>query len=644
MAHDHRTSARHAGAASTTPAATPRAASKIYYHLTLLAETTQGYRNLIQLSEPGLPRGLLLQAPGRLGAARARTTRASSPPPAASAATCCSRSCSGDDERRARARPARLQDIFGRDNLFVELQDHGLARAAPDQPAAARDRPQARRAAARHQRQPLHPPRRRTRPTTRCCACRPARCMSDPKRFKFDGDEHYLKTARRDAPPVPRGARGVRQHAAGSPSGPTSRSSSASRSCPTFPLPEGFDDDAATSRDLTLRGRAGALGRRRCPHEVVERLELRARGHRDMGFARTSSIVWDLDPLRHATAASASARAGGARPAARVAYCLRITDLDPIKYDLLFERFLNPGRITMPDIDMDFDSRYRDEMIRYAAEQLRPRPRRPDHHVLHDQGPGRGARRRPRARLPVRRRRQDRQGSCRRWSWAATRRCTPASSRTRSTPTATRWPPSCARCTTPTPTPSGSIDVAQGLEGLRRQDGIHAAAVVITKEPLTEYLPIQRKPEAGQDARGRAGRHPVRDARRRGARPAEDGLPRPAQPRRHHDTRRPDPSAPRIPTSTSTPSRSTTTKTFDLLRPRRHDRRVPARGRRRCARCCARWRPTTFEDVAALVALYRPGPMAPNMHNDYADRKNGRKPVELLPPRPRGGPRPTPTG
>ena len=60
---------------------------------------------------------------------------------------------------------------------------------------------------------------------------------------------------------------------------------------------------------------------------------------------------------------------------------------------------------------------------------------------------------------------------------------------------------------------------------------------------------------------------------------------------------------------------------------RRHDRRVPARRRRRCARCCARWRPTTFEDVAAVIALYRPGPMAQNWHNEYADRKNGRKPV-----------------
>ena len=80
------------------------------------------------------------------------------------------------------------------------------------------------------------------------------------------------------------------------------------------------------------------------------------------------------------------------------------------------------------------------------------------------------------------------------------------------------------------------IDVAKGLEGLRRQDGIHAAAVVITHEPLTEYLPVQRKPEAGPGARRGAHRHPVRDARRRGARPAQDGLPRPAQPHRDRAT------------------------------------------------------------------------------------------------------------
>ncbi len=164
-----------------------------------------------QALEPGLPRGLLLQAPARLGAARAEHHEGSSPPPAAWAASCSSR-CSRGDVAGATEKAARLQDIFGRDNLFVELQDHGLGRAAPHQPPAARDRPPHRGAAARHQRQPLHPPRGRRRPR------RPA--------VRADGQHHRrpepLQVRRRralpevggrDAAPVRRGARGVRQHA-----------------------------------------------------------------------------------------------------------------------------------------------------------------------------------------------------------------------------------------------------------------------------------------------------------------------------------------------------------------------------------------------------------------------------------------------
>ncbi len=182
-----------------------------------------------------------------------------------------------------------------------------------------------------------------------------------------------------------------------------------------------------------------------------------------------------------------------------MAYCLRITDLDPISYDLLFERFLNPSRISMPDIDMDFDSRYRDEMIRYAAERYGR-----DHvaqivtfSTIKARAAVRDAARvlgypyavgdKVAKAMPPLVMGRD----------TPLRACLERS--TRSTPTATRWPPTCGRCTTPTPTPSKVIDVAKGLEGLRRQDGIHAAAVVITRDPLTDYLPIQRKPEAGQD-------------------------------------------------------------------------------------------------------------------------------------------------
>src|SRR5690606_15569458 len=104
------------------------------------------------------------------------------------------------------------------------------------------------------------------------------------------------------------------------------------------------------------------------PDEVVERLAYELRAIGDMGFSSYFLIVWDL--IRHARESGIRVGPGrGSAAGCAVAYCLRITDLDPIRYDLLFERFLNPSRISMPDIDMDFDSRYRDEMIRYTAER-----------------------------------------------------------------------------------------------------------------------------------------------------------------------------------------------------------------------------------------------------------------------------------
>ncbi|MGH2577643.1 MAG: DNA polymerase III subunit alpha, partial [Actinomycetota bacterium] len=169
------------------------------------------------------------------------------------------------------------------------------------------------------------------------------------------------------------------------------------------------------------------------------------------------------------------------------------------------------------------------------------------------------------------------------------------------------------------------IDVARGLEGLRRQDGIHAAAVVITREPLTDYLPIQRKPEAGKDIEEapivtQYEMHGVEDLgllkmdflglrnlsvidrtlelveASTGARPDIDDVPLDDE------------------------------ATFAMLCKGNSVGVFQLEGvaMRSLMRSLA---PNTFEDVCALVALYRPGPMGANMHTDYADRKCGRKPV-----------------
>ena len=167
---------------------------KLYYHLTLLAENQTGYKNLIQLSSLAFLEGYYYKPRidwELLDEVLRRAHRHHRLPRRARAAVAAER------RREGRRREGRLacRTSSARDNLFVELQDHGLPGTARDQPEADRDREEDRRAAARHQRQPLHAPARTTRPTTRCCACRPARCCRDPKRFKFEGNEHYLKSA-----------------------------------------------------------------------------------------------------------------------------------------------------------------------------------------------------------------------------------------------------------------------------------------------------------------------------------------------------------------------------------------------------------------------------------------------------------------
>jgi DNA polymerase-3 subunit alpha len=171
------------------------------------------------------------------------------------------------------------------------------------------------------------------------------------------------------------------------------------------------------------------------------------------------------------------------------------------------------------------------------------------------------------------------------------------------------------------------IEVALGLEGLRRQDGIHAAAVVITRDPLTEYLPIQRKPEPGgaiADAPmvTQYEMHGVEDL---GLLKMDflglrnlDVMEIALDLIEHSTGERPD--IDKLPLDDA--------PTFDLLQ--RADTMGVFQLEGTPMRALLRsMNPTSFEDVAAVIALYRPGPMAQNWHNEYADRKNGRKPVKF---------------
>ena len=467
------------------------AGQKLYYHLTLLAENQTGYRNLIQLSSLAFLEGYyykpridwellerysdgLIATTGCLGGHVLQ-------------------SLLRGDESGALEKAARLQDIFGKDNLFIELQDHGL----PDQK---RTNPQlidiGKRIGA-----PLlatndsHYTHREDHAAHDALLCvQTGSLISDTNRFRFEGHEHYLKPAAemreqfREVPEACDNTLWIAERA-------DVEITFGEALLPNFPLPEGFDDDRAYLEHLTWEGAKRRWGAS-LPNNVVERVSYELEVIASMGFSSYFLVTWDL--IRHARDSGIRVGPGrGSAAGCAVAYCLWITDLDPIKYDLLFERFLNPSRISMPDIDMDFDSRYRDEMIRYAAEKY-----------------GR-----------------DHVAQIITFGTIKARNAVRDAARVLGYPyavgdrVAKAMPPLVMGRDTPLKycfeenekyadgykaaseiramyesddDVKSVIDVAKGLEGLKRSDGIHAAAVVITKEPVTEYLPIQRKPESGK--------------------------------------------------------------------------------------------------------------------------------------------------
>jgi DNA polymerase-3 subunit alpha len=597
--------------------------SKLYYHLTALAETDTGYRNLIQLASRAFLEGYyykprvdwelleehhegLIVTTGCLGGHVLQHLLR-------------------DDFDGAVKAAGRLQDIFGRDNLFIELQDHRL-------PEQQRTNPMLLEIAQQLQAPLLatndsHYVNRTDAVAHDALLCvQTGSLMSDPDRFKFTGDEHYLKPAHEmrhlfnELPEACDNTLWIAERADvtiefGKPQ------------LPTFPLPEGFESDKDYLRHLTMEGARKRWGAQ-LDDKIVERIAYELQVIESMGFSSYFLIVWDL--IKHARDGNIRVGPGrGSAAGCAVAYALWITDLDPIKYDLLFERFLNPSRISMPDIDMDFDSRYRDEMIRYAAERYGR-----DHvaQIVTFSTIKARAAVRDAARVLG-------------YPYAVgdkVAKAMPPLVMGRDTPLHACLEPQpkyedgykmaadLRKMRDEDPDAAKVIEVAIGLEGLRRQDGIHAAAVVITKEPLTTYLPVQRKPEGGQAPEDapivtQYEMHGVEDLGLlkmdflglRNLDVISDTL------EIIRVTRGVDLDIDVIPLDDA--------DTLALLC--RGDSigvfQLEGGPMRALMRSLA---PSSFEDVAALVALYRPGPMAANMHNDYADRKNGRKEVEYFHP------------
>lgn len=608
----------------------PARREDLRYHTTILAENEIGYRNLIKLASRAYTEGYyykpridaellaeysegLIGTTGCLGGHVPQLLGVDD---------------SAEDGRRrterdfdaALAAAAKYQDIFGRENFFIELQDHGI----PAQQAIMDDLLEIGRL--------INAPLLATNDSHYTYAheadahdallcIQTGSVKSDEDRFRFHSQEYYVKSAAQmrslfDDERYPGAADNTLLIAER-----VDFDIEFGRILlPEFDVPQGHTEDTYLRHLVTLGAsrRYGSV-----TSETQERIDYELKVISEMGFSAYFLIVWDL--IEYASGRGIRTGPGrGSAAGSIVAYCLRITALDPLEFGLIFERFLNPGRKEMPDIDMDFDERYRGEMIKYTAEKYG------SDHV---------------AQIIT-------------FSTIKGKQAIRDAARVLDYPYSTgdqlakAMPPailgkdaSIDQCLTPPGQDASSylrdhyaaasglreligsldgaqeiIDTAKGLEGLRRQDSIHAAAVVISPEPLINIVPIQQKGEDAEivtqyemhgvealgllkmDFLGLRNLATIERAlelieKNTGSRPDIDNVPL-------------DDDA-----------------VFAMLR--RGDsigvfqfEGGPMRALMRNVG------PDRFEHLITLNALYRPGPLGAGMHIEYADRKNGRSPIE----------------
>jgi DNA polymerase-3 subunit alpha len=447
-------------------------------HLTLLAENLDGWRNLMQLSTTAYLEGYfyrpradweLLEAHhgGVICLSGCMSGRAS-------------RLLAAGDEESARAEVQRLADVFGSNNVFVELQDAGMPEQQALNPklAAIAARLGLRTVATndvhylRHEDAHAHD-------ALLCIQTQSFLAEDKEKRMGFSTDEFYLKTAEE-----------MRERFADHPEACDATLEIAERCTvdlqlgqillPTYPVPEGYTETSFL-RERCEEGMRRRYGADPAP-EVRERLEFELGVINEMGFDAYFLIVWDY--VKFAKDNDIAVGPGrGSAAGSIVSYSLGITDLDPLEYDLLFERFLNPGRKSMPDIDMDFEVARRDEVIRYVAGKYG----------------------------------QDRVAQIITFGTMAARAAVRDAARVLSLPYAVgdriakmipeKAPPATFE---EAMAPGGElekaykvdeqvkqvVDLARALEGIIRNDSIHAAGVVISDQPLTCYVPLQQKGDA----------------------------------------------------------------------------------------------------------------------------------------------------
>jgi DNA polymerase-3 subunit alpha len=584
-----------------------------YTHMTLLAEDNVGLSNLFKLSslaslegfyyKPRMDRELLAKyATGIIG-----TT-------GCAGGEIQTRLRMGAYKEAVRA-ASELQDIFGKENYFLEIMDHNIdieKRTFADLIKLGKELNMPLLAT-----NDLHYTHHDDSSAHEVLLCiQSGSTLADPKRFKFENSEFYLKSAKqmrelfKDFPESCDNTLLIAERC-------NTTMREGENLLPQFPVPNNESEDSWLIKQANL-GLAKKMDGK-IPVEYQERLNFELDVMIKMGFPGYFLVVSDL--CNHAREVGIRVGPGrGSAAGSLVSYSLGITGLDPIKFGLLFERFLNPERISMPDIDLDFDERRRSEMIQYATTKYG----------------------------------DDRVAQIITYGTIKSKQAIKDSTRVLGYPYALgekltkSLPPSVMgkdislagvfdvnddrygeaselRALYDTdPDSKRIVDTALGIEGLKRQWGVHAAGVILSKEPLLDVIPIHRREADGavitqfdmgaceatgllkMDFLGLRNLSVLDDClinikNNLGKTVVLEDLP------------------------------LSDMKTFELLS--RGDTlgvfQLDSAPIRALLRSMA---PDSFEDISAVIALYRPGPMGEDSHNKYADYKNGRKlPVPIHP-------------
>ena len=595
--------------------------SGAYTHMTMVAENATGLRNLFKLSSRASIEGQLgkwSRMDAEIIAEHAEGIIATTGCPSGEVQT---RLRLGH-EKEALEAAAKWQDIFGKENFFLELMEHGLeiegrvrdgllevGRKLGIPPLVTND---------------CHYVTKDHASSHEALLCvQTGKTLSDPTRFKFDGDGYYLKSAAEMRElwdqEVPGGCDNTlliaeRVQSYGEVFEHRDR-------MPIFPVPEGHTQPSFLRQEVEHGLKTRRFPGREVPQEYLDRASYELDVIIQMGFPAYFLVVGDL--IRHANEVGIRVGPGrGSAAGSLVAWALGITNIDPIPYGLLFERFLNPERVSMPDIDIDFDDRRRGDMVRYATERwgsdkvaqvitfgtIKTKAAIKDSARVQFGQPGYAIADRITKALPPPIMAKDitiagiTDTSHERYKEASEVR------------TLIETDPDVKKI----------YDTALGLEGLIRNAGVHACAVIMSSEPLTEAIPVWKRAQDGaiitgwdypsceaigllkMDFLGLRNLTVIGDTidnikLNRGFDLDLDSLPLDD------------------PETYELVARGDTLGVFQLDG-------GPMR------ELLKRMQPTGFGDIVAVLALYRPGPMGMNAHNDYADRKNNKQPVSPIHP------------